>query len=72
MTERSHAGRAHVAGGAGQDPLTAQVGGMTAGFWFGAALTVVVLGLLLRLPSRPSPAEHEPMPDEQLPTSTGA
>src|SRR4029079_6257241 len=34
----------------GASPLEAQVGGMTAGFWFGVALTLVVFGLLFRLP----------------------
>ena len=51
----------------GEDPLTAQVGGMTAGFWFGVALTVVVLVLLLRLPNRAATPPHDPAPDEQLP-----
>jgi DHA2 family lincomycin resistance protein-like MFS transporter len=36
----------------GEDAVAAQVGGMTAGFWFGVVLTAVVLGLLLRLPNR--------------------
>lgn len=56
----------------GEDPLTAQVGGMTAGFWFGLALTTVVLGLLLRLPNRPSPTPPQPTTDEQAPASSGA
>ena len=43
----------------GADPLTAQVGGMTAGFWFGVALTTVVLGLLLRLPNRPATTQPQ-------------
>jgi DHA2 family lincomycin resistance protein-like MFS transporter len=56
----------------GVGPLEAQVGGMTAGFWFGVALTAVVLGLLLRLPNRPDPTGHEPILDEQAPASTEA
>jgi DHA2 family lincomycin resistance protein-like MFS transporter len=56
----------------GEGPLAAQVGGMTAGFWFGVALTVVVLGLLLRLPNRPDPTGREPILDEQAPASTEA
>ena len=56
----------------GEGPLAAQVGGMTAGFWFGVGLTVVVLGLLLRLPNRPAQMEHQPSPGEQAPASTGA
>ena len=56
----------------GESPLAAQVGGMTAGFWFGVGLTVVVLGLLLRLPNRPAPMEHQPSPGEQAAASTGA
>ena len=49
--------------GQGDKPLAAQVAGMTAGFWFGVALTVIVLGLLLRLPNRaaaPAPAPVRP------------
>jgi DHA2 family lincomycin resistance protein-like MFS transporter len=36
----------------GSSPQVAQVGGMSWGFWFGLALAVVVLALLLRLPNR--------------------
>jgi DHA2 family lincomycin resistance protein-like MFS transporter len=60
----------------GEDPLTAQVGGMTAAFWFGAALTTIVLGLLFRLPNRPAavqqPTPDVPAPDEQAPASADA
>ncbi len=56
----------------GEGPLTAQVGGMTAGLWFGVALTAVVLGLLLRLPNRPAPTPPRPTADERAPASTGA
>ena len=51
----------------GDSPLEAQVGGMTAGFWFGVALTAVVLGLLFRLPNRPSPAEPRRAPTSRPP-----
>jgi DHA2 family lincomycin resistance protein-like MFS transporter len=56
----------------GEDPLAAQVGGMTAGFWFGVALTTVVLGLLLRLPNRAAAPAHAPAPDAQLPAPAEA
>lgn len=56
----------------GEDPMTAQVGGMSAGFWFGVLLTAVVLGLLLRLPNRSSPTPHVPTADEQTAAPTGA
>ncbi len=56
----------------GESPLAAQVGGMTAGFWFGVALTAVVLGLLLRLPNRPSPVPPQPTPDPQAAASADA
>jgi MFS transporter, DHA2 family, lincomycin resistance protein len=46
----------------GEDPLTAQVGGMTGGFWFGVALSAVVLCLLLRLPNRSSHADETTTP----------
>lgn len=39
----------------GQDAATAQVGGMTWAFGFGAALSVVVLALLAQMPNRPTP-----------------
>jgi len=56
----------------GESPLAAQVGGMTSGFWFGVALTAVVLGLLLRLPKRPATPPHGPAPDEHVPASAEA
>lgn len=56
----------------GEGPVAAQVGGMTAGFWFGVALTAVVLGLLLRLPKRATPPPHAATPDEQVPAQTEA
>ena len=51
---------------AGYEPQAAQVGGMTWGFWFGLALSVVVLGLLLRLPSRPATTPDGATPDGLL------
>ena len=56
----------------GEGPLAAQVGGMTAGFWFGVGLTLVVLALLFRLPNRPAPAPQQPAADEQAPAEAGA
>jgi DHA2 family lincomycin resistance protein-like MFS transporter len=56
----------------GDEPLAAQVGGMTAGFWFGVGLTLVVLALLFRLPNRPAPAPEQPAADEQAPAEAGA
>jgi DHA2 family lincomycin resistance protein-like MFS transporter len=56
----------------GDDPLTAQVGGMSAGFWFGVVLTAIVLGLLLRLPNRPAATPQQPTPDAQTPAAAGA
>lgn len=50
----------------GEDAVAAQVGGMTAGFWFGVALTVVVLGLLLRLPNRSATPPHGAAPDTHV------
>jgi DHA2 family lincomycin resistance protein-like MFS transporter len=52
----------------GEDPLAAQVGGMAAGFWFGVALTTVVLGLLLRLPNRSATPPQAAAIDEDAPT----
>ena len=48
----------------GVEPHAAQVGGMTWGFWFGVALTVLVFGLLLRLPNRAATPPHGAVPDE--------
>jgi DHA2 family lincomycin resistance protein-like MFS transporter len=56
----------------GDEPLSAQVGGMTAGFWFGVALTTVVLGLLLRLPNRAATPQPGPAPEAQLPAPAEA
>jgi DHA2 family lincomycin resistance protein-like MFS transporter len=56
----------------GESPLAAQVGGMTAGFWFGVALTTVVLGLLFRLPNRPTPMPQQPGADEESTASATA
>ncbi|MFC4785265.1 MDR family MFS transporter [Nocardioides sp. MAHUQ-72] len=56
----------------GEDVLSAQVGGMTAGFWFGVALTAVVLDLLLRLPNRAAVPAPAPAPDAQLPAPAEA
>ncbi|GCD89923.1 MDR family MFS transporter [Nocardioides sp. LS1] len=58
--------------GQGDDPLTAQVGGMTAGFWFGVALTTLVFGLLLKLPNRAHVPEPEAVTEAQLPAPAEA
>ena len=44
----------------GDNPQVAQVGGMAWGFWFGVALAVVVLALLLRLPNRSVTIVNQP------------
>jgi hypothetical protein len=41
---------------------------MAAGFWFGVALTTVVLGLLLRLPNRSATPPQAAAIDEDAPT----
>jgi DHA2 family lincomycin resistance protein-like MFS transporter len=56
----------------GEDPLSAQVGGMTAGFWFGVALTALVFCLLLRLPNRAAIPPQGEAPDEHVPATTEA
>jgi DHA2 family lincomycin resistance protein-like MFS transporter len=56
----------------GEDPLAAQVDGMTWGFWFGVALTAIVLGLLLRLPNRSATPPHGSAPDEHVPAPAEA
>ena len=56
----------------GDDRMTADVGGMAWGFWFGLALTAVVFGLLLRLPNRATTPPHGAAPDEQVPTPAEA
>ena len=42
------------------------------GFWFGVALTTVVLGLLFRLPNRPTPMPQLPGADEESTASATA
>jgi len=53
--------------GQGEGRLTAQVGGMTWAFGFGALLGVVVLVLLSRLPNRPATPPHGAAADDVLP-----
>ena len=49
----------------GYEPQAAQVGGMVWGLWFGLAMTVVVLALVLRMPNRSATATHEAAPSER-------